>query len=108
LYETLPVFHREGRAPQLDESISTKIDFLVKRRWQKATEEFQDDVAVVRLIRFNGEVRITFDEPQRMKLSSSEWKDTFMTRAVCRNVLIDLRSTDTKTVSYTIAENNIR
>ena len=108
LYETLPVFHREGRAPQLDESISTKIDFLVKRRWQKATEEFQDDVAVVRLIRFNGEVRITFDEPRRMKLSSSEWKDTFMTRAVCRNVLIDLRSTNKKTVAYTIAENNIR
>ena len=102
LYESLPVFHREGRAPQLDESLTTRIEFLVNRRWQPATEEPQDGVTVIRLTRFNGEVRITFDEPQRLKLSPQDWKDTYITRAVCRNIMVDLLASDTKTVAYTI------
>lgn len=103
LYETLPVFHREGRAPQQDETLATQIDFLVNGRWLPASEEPQDDVSVIRLRRFHGEVRITFDEPQRLRLSPAEWKDTYMTRAVCRNILIDLSATDSRSTSYTIA-----
>ena len=103
LYESIPVFHREGQRPQVDESIATKIEFLVAGRWQLATEKPRDDVSSVRLTRFTGEVRITFDEPQRLKLSPAEWKDTYMTRAVCRNILIDLLPIETKTVAYTIA-----
>lgn len=103
LYETLPVFHREGRAPQHEESLTTQIDFLIKGRWLPATEEPQDGVSVIRLKRFHGEVRITFDEPQRLRLSPAEWKDTYMTRAVCRNVLIDLLANESRTTSYTIA-----
>lgn len=89
MYETLPVFHREGRAPQLDESIATNIEFLTSGRWGPATEDPQDSVTAVRLTRFNGKVKVTFDEPQQLRLSPSEWKDTYMTRAVCRNILIN-------------------
>jgi hypothetical protein len=103
LYESLPVFHREGRAPQLDESLTTRIEFLVNGRWQPATEEPHDGVTVIRLTRFNGEIRITFDEPQRLMLSPQDWKDTYITRAVCRNIMVDFLASGTKTVAYTIA-----
>ncbi len=108
LYETLPVFHREGRTPQLDESIATKIDFLINGRWQPATDAPHDGVTVVRLNRFSGEVRITFDTPQRLTLSPAEWKDTYMTRAVCRNILIDMLPAETKTVAYTFTSAAVR
>ena len=43
-----------------------------------------------KLTRFQGEVRITFDQPQRVKLSPADWTDTFLSRARCRNVMVDL------------------
>ena len=44
----------------------------------------------MRLTRFGGAVTITFEKPQRAKLSPADWADTWFTKAQSRNVLIDL------------------
>ena len=98
LYETLPVFHREkGEAPV------TVIEFQAGNEWRPAAAEPMEAVTAIRLTRFNGAVQITFEQPQRVQLSPAEWQDTFMTRAVCRNILIDRRDITRPTLTYTIA-----
>ena len=88
LYETLPVFLREAkRQPDAD---PTKIEFEVDGSLKPATAEYQEGVTAVLLTRFDGAVRVTFDRPRRVKLSPEDWADTYLTRATCRNVMIDL------------------
>jgi len=109
LYETLPVFHRDGARGQ--EKLATTIEFQSGGKWAPATAEFQDGVTAVRLTRYKGAVTITFGRPRRVKLSAQEWKDTYLSRGVCRNVMIDLLEGGGKavaldkdrTVSYQIA-----
>jgi hypothetical protein len=53
---------------------------------------------------------ISFDKPCRVKLSPEEWKDAYLTRAICRNVLVDLLGSankpavlnEARTVAYRI------
>jgi len=108
LYETLPIFLGEG--PKQATAAATAIEFQVGGTWAPATEKYRDKVTAVRLTRFKGAVRITFDRPRRVKLSPRKWQDTYLTRAVCRNVMIDLLETggkdstiDGARVSYEIA-----
>lgn len=85
LYETLPVFLREGvKMP------ATSIEFRSGKDWVAASGEWFDNAKGVRLKRFDGAVEIEFDRPRRIKLSASDWADTFITRVSCRNILIDL------------------
>ena len=98
LYETLPVFLREARRQV--KTTPTSIEWEIDGLRTPATAEFSENVSAVLLKRFDGVVRITFDQPQRVKLSPEDWADTFVTRATCRNVMIDLRKSSH--VSYTI------
>ena len=59
-------------------------------QWLPATSEYRAKVAAVKLTRFQGEVRIVFDLPQRVKLSPADWTDSFLSRARCRNLMVDL------------------
>ena len=98
LYETLPVFLREARRQV--KTTPTSIEWEIDGLRTPATAEFSENVSAVLLKRFDGVVRITFDQPQRVKLSPEDWADTFVTRATCRNVMIDLRKSSH--VNYTI------
>lgn len=102
LYETLPVFHREGNGQQ-GKDLATKIEFEVGGKWVPATPEFQAGVTAIQLTRFKGAVRITFDQSRRVKLAPAEWKGEFITRAGCRTILIDLLPPDARSVGYSIA-----
>lgn len=107
LYEILPVFLREGS--HQPKASPTTIEFQADGTWIPATDTFADKVTGVRLSRFSGAVAITFDRPCRVKLAS-QWADTYMTRAACRNILIDLLENgdrpkvinDVRTISYRI------
>jgi hypothetical protein len=59
-------------------------------------------LTAVLLHRFNGAVRIEFDRPRRVKLSPAEWADPYLTRAACRNVMIDLLDGEEMRVGYRI------
>jgi len=98
MYETLPVFHREGA----DANVAAKIEFQIDKKWAAATDKPQTGVAAVRITRFGGAVEITFDKPRTARLSPKEWADTYLSRAVCRNVLVDLKP-DGDIVRYRIA-----
>jgi len=100
LYEILPVFHREGGEQGAD--VVSKIEFLVGGKWIAPTVEPQANVAAIRISRFKGVVEIKFDKPQTAKLSPKEWADNYLSRGVCRNVLLDLAAAG-NTVSYRIA-----
>lgn len=108
LYETLPVYLHDARRQPMAQP--TSIEFRIGDAWQPATADYQEEVVAVRLNRFAGAVEIRFDHPRRVKLSPEDWKDTYLTRAVCRNVLIDLLENKDQpaavkkaTVSYRIA-----
>ena len=95
-YETIPIFLHE--AQRQAKSTPTAIAFQIDGQWQPATNEFRAKVAAVKLTRFQGEVRIVFDQPQRVKLSPADWTDTFLSRARCRNLLVDLLDGSAPTV----------
>ncbi len=107
LYETLPVFHRRDH---LQDAPSTAIEFQVGKDWQAATAAPLKNVAAIKLSRFNGAIEIRFDKPRTVKLAPEEWRDSHMTRALCRTILVDLLETGDKpatidgdkSVSYTI------
>jgi len=107
LYETLPVFLGDG--PIQTKAAATTIDFQSGGKWAAATDKYQEKVTAVRVKRFKGAVRITFDRPRRVKLSPADWKDTFLSRASCRNILIDLlaggggTAPKNASIAYTIA-----
>lgn len=88
LYETLPVFlHDRRREPHPE---PTRIELLVGEQVTQATTDWTASVTAVRLHRFRGIVQISFAQPQRVKLSPEVWSDSYLTRAMCRNLLIDL------------------
>ena len=91
LYETLPVYLRDSqRQPTV---VPTKFEFLVAEKWTQATESLVR-ASAVRLTRFDHAVLITFDRARRVKLSPEEWSDTYISRGMGRNVLINLRDAD--------------
>ncbi len=104
LYETLPIYHREA---SLQPNLSpTVIELRVGDAWVPASDDYQPATAV-RLTRFAGAVAITFDRARRVKLSPGEWQDDYLSRAVCRNLLIDLLEegplSGGRTITYEIA-----
>ena len=108
LYETLPVFHPPGK--KRGESGPLTIEFRTGDEWAPAAVEFGDAVKAVRITRLGGTVEITFDRPRRVALSPAEWQGRYVSRSICRNVMIDLLEnngnpmvlTGTKSVSYGI------
>ncbi len=88
LVETIPVFLREAQTQAKSEP--TRIEFQRGADWTAASDAWCENVSAIRLTRFTGAVRITFDRPRRVKLSAADWADTYLSRATCRNVLIDL------------------
>jgi hypothetical protein len=88
LYETIPLNLGNGPAQQTQAAVT--IQFLVGDAWLAATAEWQGQVSAIKVARFGGAMQISFDTAQRVKLSSTEWKDGWFTREICRNVLIDL------------------
>jgi hypothetical protein len=88
LYEVLPVYLRD--AATQPKATPTTIEFQVGGRWAPAADRFTAQVQGVRLTRFDGAVLVTFDSPRRVKLSSADWSDTFLSRGTARNVLVDL------------------
>lgn len=93
LYETLPVFHRNDHRHDGPE---TGITFLTGTDWVDATPEPLKGVAVIRLQRFEGTVEIRFDRPRTVKLAPQAWEGEFLTRALCRTILVDLLENDGK------------
>jgi hypothetical protein len=91
LFETLPVFLRDGAAS--DKNPSTKIELRRGNAWVEPSGEWLDGVAAVRLSRFTGAAIIEFDRPRRVK-TTDEWADTYLSRVVCRNIVIDLLETN--------------
>lgn len=107
LYETIPVFLREtARQPKVQ---PTRIEFVVAGKPSPATADWHEGVTGVRLSRFSGVVQIAFGTPQRVRLSDKDWVDTYLSRAACRNIMIDLLNDATPVVlkearvSYTIS-----
>lgn len=98
LVETIPVYLRDMRYQR--KLAPTQIEFRVGETWIAAVNEYQSNVTAVRLSRFDGKVRITFARPRRVKLSSADWQDTYMSRAACRNVMIDLPDGDDSGVVF--------
>ncbi len=88
LYETLPVFLRESR--EQAKAAPTQIEFRRPQAWAAAGTNWTEQVSAVRLTRFGGAVLVEFDRPRRVKLSPADWEDTYLSRASCRTVLIDL------------------
>jgi hypothetical protein len=109
LYETLPVLLRDPQSQGKDDPNPT-IEFQAAEKWAPATEAYVEGVKAVRITRFGGAILITFNKPRRMKLSAADWNDTFITRATCRNVMVDLLESgdkpavlkDAKKVAYRI------
>jgi len=99
LYETIPAYLCNG--PSQRTNANAKIEFQAGGKWTPATEQYTEKVQAVRLTRFNGAVQIRFDRPRRVKLAPAEWVDTFMTRAICRNVLVDLLENGDKPAAIT-------
>ncbi len=110
LYETLPVFRRELR--KQSKSKPTTIEFKTGGKFSPATAEWCEHVTAIRLHRFDGAVLITFDEPRRIRLSDEDWSDTYISRASCQNIMIDLLGGKMPVVlrqaavSYTITSTN--
>jgi len=106
LYETIPVFLREAARQRKVEP--TRIEFVVAGKRLPATAGWQEKVTAVRLSRFSGTVQVVFETPRRVRLSEKDWVDTYLSRAACRNIMIDLLSGATPVVlkeagvSYTI------
>jgi len=108
LYEVIPVFLRDLKAQR--KTSPTTIEFRSGDKWIPATRKYEEKVTAVRLKRFSGAVRITFDRPRRAKLSDADWVDKYLSRAACRNILIDLLESgdrpavlkDAKKVAYRI------
>lgn len=94
LYEVIPVYLRNAMTQP--NAVPTTIEFEIGGKWAPATEQFSAGVQAVRLTRFGGAAIVRFDRARRVKLSPTDWNDTFMTRASCRNVLIDLLDNDDK------------
>lgn len=92
LVETIPVYLRDLERQRKTQP--TKIEFQIDGAWRPAGTEYLPSVAAVRLSRFTGSVRIEFDRPRRVKLADADWQDTYMSRAACRNVVIDLLEND--------------
>lgn len=88
LIETIPVY-LDGGKPAAGQAPPT-IEFRVGRKWIPAESTPADKVSAVRVTRYAGAIEIAFDKPQRVKLSDAVWQDTYLTRARCRNVTIDL------------------
>jgi len=88
LVETIPVYLRDLQYQRKAEP--TKIEFQIAGKWSPGSPDYQDAVVAVRLTRFDGSVLITFDRARRVKLSSADWQDTYMSRAACRNIIVDL------------------
>ncbi len=105
LYEVLPVYLRD--TDKQAQATPTAIEFQSAGKWVPATAEFTEGVTAVKLARFTGAVQVTFDSPQRVKLSPADWQDVYLSRLACRNVLVDLLGkpgtiTDARTVRYEI------
>ncbi len=94
LYETIPVFivdpsHLTPSEKGKDHP-QTKIEFQVGNTWSDATDSYVNNVKAMRIHRHAGEVTVTFEKPCRAKLAPKEFTDTYVSRAKCRNVMIDL------------------
>jgi len=98
LYETLPAFHRNDHRR---EGAEVAVTFEVAGEWREATTDATSDVAAVRLHRHEGAVEVRFDRPRIVKLAPTTWNDDFLSRALCRNILIDLLETDGRPASLT-------
>ncbi|MCX5658537.1 MAG: hypothetical protein NTW19_02300, partial [Planctomycetota bacterium] len=94
LVETIPVFLRDAASQA--KAAPTTIEFQVGDAWAPATEAYTEKVSAVRLKRFEGAVVVRFDKPQRAKLSPKEWNDTWFTKAMARNVMVDLLASGDK------------
>lgn len=100
LYETIPVFLRDMK---LNPAVSVQIEFQIAGSWLPATADNTEKVQAVRVKRYAGMIEIRFDVPQSVRLADQEWRESFIGRAVCRNVLVDwLADNDNRRVAYTI------
>ncbi|QDU28117.1 hypothetical protein ETAA8_32100 [Anatilimnocola aggregata] len=88
MVETLPVFLRDAQSQASVQP--TTIEFRQEGKWEPASASWSNKVTAVRLSRFTGAVVVEFDRARRLKLSPQDWNDTYLSRAACRNVLIDL------------------
>lgn len=98
LYETIPVYlgYASGQAT----NANVKIEFQTGAAWAPATEQYTEKVKAIRITRFGSPVLITFEKPQRMKLSPAPWTDNWLNvGATSRNVMIDLLQNGDKPAS---------
>jgi len=90
MYEVIPVYL--GDSTRFDKAPPTKIEWQIDGAgdWAASSDAFADKVTAVRLTRFGHAVVIKFDRPRRAKLSPADWVDNYLSRAVCRNIMVDL------------------
>jgi len=103
--ETIPIFLGEGLAPTVPRPVS--IQFQAGDQWRAAGTDFQSGVKAVKVTRFGGAILITFDQPQRVKLSPQDWQDNYQSRATCRTILIDLLGENPAAFRQTILQYTI-
>lgn len=88
LYETIPVFHHDAKLQP--NAARARIEFRVGDAWVEATPAWSEKVEAARVHRFDGAIVIEFESPRRVAVAAEDWKDRFLTRGVCRNILVDV------------------
>ncbi len=92
LYEIIPVFLYDAnkQAPETATQIAWRNG---NNAWQPASSDWAEDIAQIRLTRFDGAVVIRFARPQRVRLTRDVWQQLggWMGNGQVRNILIDLQ-----------------
>jgi hypothetical protein len=86
LYETIPVFLGQGGQ---DAAVSIELVDSMGSTVPASTDPVAD-VVEIRILRFDGLVVITLEEPRPVKLAPNTWSTTYQWTASARAVLIDL------------------
>ncbi|MEM8484869.1 MAG: dockerin type I repeat-containing protein [Bacteroidota bacterium] len=85
LWEMIPLFLVDTVQDEADASISLYVDGA----WVPATDAVQEGVTAIRTTRFDESVKITFERPRRVKLSSTIWEASSVSSRI-QNVMVDL------------------
>jgi hypothetical protein len=86
-FETLPIYLGDERKGKLQ---TVTWSAWKQGQWVDLGTEALTDVERVRIGRGTGEVLVQFDSPATVRLSESNWQDSYQSRATARNLMIQL------------------
>lgn len=107
LWETLPIHLNDARQTKGEDAV---IEFRTAGRWKPGSTDLTEAVEAVRVMRYDGNIVLRFDQPQRVRLSDVIVTE-YQKRDRMQNVMVDLLGSGDKpaamprhaTVSYLIS-----